>query len=97
MGEFTLRFDPATQSLDALNASAYRMIGIAICQTKLVDGDYVVTLTTQDHKADDEDVRRRFLATVIDENLRAQIAKRTEPVRNLILALAFGAMAEKPS
>jgi hypothetical protein len=47
---------------------------------------------------DSETLRARFLDLVADENLRESIAARTEPVRNLILSLAFGSLAaeEKP-
>ena len=38
-------------------------------------------------------LRERFLDLVIDENLRLRIAEKTESVRNVILALAFGSLA----
>ena len=42
---------------------------------------------------DGEGLRRRFLDLVTDENLRATVGAETEGVRNVILALAFGALA----
>jgi len=38
-------------------------------------------------------LKERFLNLVTDENLRARVAEKTEGVRNVILALAFGALA----
>jgi His-Xaa-Ser system protein HxsD len=37
----------------------------------------------------DEDLKHRFRAEVNDQILRARIAKETEPLRNLVFALAF--------
>jgi hypothetical protein len=39
------------------------------------------------------DVRALMLDLVTDENLREKLAMETAPTRNLILALAFGALA----
>ena len=41
-----------------------------------------------------EGLRENFLDLVTDENLREKVAE-TGEVRNVILALAFGALAEK--
>ena len=35
------------------------------------------------------DAERDFRTEVLDQDLRAQIAKETEPLRNLVLSLAF--------
>lgn len=40
-----------------------------------------------------DDLRERFLNLVADQNLRIRVAKKTDGVRNVILALAFGALA----
>jgi hypothetical protein len=40
-----------------------------------------------------DDLKERFLNLVTDENLRTRVAEKTEGVRNVILALAFGALA----
>jgi hypothetical protein len=39
-------------------------------------------------------LRLRFLDLVTDENLREAVASKSEPIRNLILALAFGSLAQ---
>jgi hypothetical protein len=41
----------------------------------------------------EEDLRERLLNLVADENLRIRVAEKTEGVRNVILALAFGSLA----
>ena len=98
MAASTIEFDQATQSLEALNAAAYRLLGSAICKIEPAGTKYVVSVAVSTTASTDVDeLCRRFMATVIDENVRQQIAQRTEPVRNLILALAFGSLAHPMS
>jgi len=42
------------------------------------------------------ELRTCFCDYVIDENLRAQISSETETLRNVIIALAFGALSADP-
>lgn len=93
MAATTIEFDQATQSLEALNAAAYRLLGSAICKIEPAGTKYVVSVAASTAPANVDELGQRFLATVTDENVREQIAQRTEPVRNLILALAFGSLA----
>jgi His-Xaa-Ser system protein HxsD len=91
-------FDSSIQSLGALDAAAYRLIGTATCQIDRVADRYVCRLvpSTSSQKRDvlnPEDLKERFLNLVADENLRARVAEKTEGVRNVILALAFGSLA----
>ena len=91
-------FDSSVQSLGALDAAAYRLIGMATCQIDRVGARFVCRLTrsTSLQKRDalsDDDLRERFLNLVVDENLRNRVAEKTEGVRNVILALAFGSLA----
>jgi His-Xaa-Ser system protein HxsD len=94
-----VEFGAATQSLDALRAAAYRLIGTATCEIEEVGGRYVCVLTATckpKPKYDDaESLKIDFLNLVTDENLREQIAARTDGVRNVILALAFGSLARQ--
>jgi hypothetical protein len=58
-----------------------------------IDG-YICTLHgSMDASADD--LRRQFIDLVTDENVRERLRPQMEPVRNLILTLAFGALASK--
>jgi His-Xaa-Ser system protein HxsD len=92
-------FDAATQSLSALNAAAYRLVGTATCQIDKIDARYVCRLTPTGQLEPDV-LRSRYLELVTDENVREALREKTEPVRNLILSLAFGSLAaqsvEKP-
>jgi His-Xaa-Ser system protein HxsD len=90
--EISVDFDAATQSLAALTSAAYRLIGTAACQIDKHGDRYVCRLISTG-QADAENVRSRFLDLVIDENVREGLRARTEPVRNLILSLAFGSLA----
>ncbi|MGP0085880.1 MAG: hypothetical protein ACLP0B_19995 [Steroidobacteraceae bacterium] len=94
----TVEFDQTVQSLDALNAAAYRLLDAANCQIETSDRKYVCRLTLKNPaKQNSESVRSRFLDCVTDENVRERLAAKTEPVRNLILSLAFGSLALQPS
>jgi His-Xaa-Ser system protein HxsD len=91
-------FDSATQSLAALNAAAYRLIGTATCEIEQDGLRYVCRLTSskgtgKDGDPDADALRSHFIDLVTDENLRERLAAKTEPVRNLILSLAFGSLA----
>lgn len=93
-------FDSSVQALGALEAAAYRLIGTATCQLERVGDRFVCHLVLQDGRAtggsstiDADGLRVRFLDLVTDENLRARVSAKTDGVRNVILALAFGSLA----
>jgi His-Xaa-Ser system protein HxsD len=90
--EIAVDFDAATQSLNALNAAAYRLIGIATCQIDKRGSRYFCRLSSTG-ELDSERLQSRFLELVSDENVREQLNVKTERVRNLILSLAFGSLA----
>jgi His-Xaa-Ser system protein HxsD len=91
--EITVDFDAQTYSLAVLNAAAYRLANVATCQIEKAQDRYVCRLTaiTKDQPAL---LKTRYLQLVTDENVRASLRIRTEPVRNVILSLAFGALAQ---
>jgi His-Xaa-Ser system protein HxsD len=94
----SIDFDSRIQSLAALDAAAYRLIGTATCQIDRVADRYVcrLVLSADAQKRDapsPAELKERFLNLVVDENLRARVAEKTEGVRNVILALAFGSLA----
>jgi His-Xaa-Ser system protein HxsD len=95
-----VEFDAGIQSLAALEAAAYRLIGTATCQIKRTDGRFICDLAVQSGKTANERLpdnpdalKSHFLYLVTDENLRARLAAKTEGMRNVILALAFGSLA----
>ena len=96
--EVAVDFDSNIQSLGALEAAGYRLIGTATCQIDRVADRYVCRLVAVSNPQKGaalslDDLKERFLNLVADENLRARVAEKTEGVRNVILALAFGSLA----
>ncbi|WP_439360100.1 hypothetical protein [Bradyrhizobium sp. DASA03007] len=96
--EVAVDFDSSVQSLSALDAAAYRLIGTATCQIERAGDRYVCRLVSSANPQrraalSSDELKERFLNLVADENLRSRVAEKTEGVRNVILALAFGALA----
>jgi His-Xaa-Ser system protein HxsD len=88
----------SSQSIGALREAAYRLIGEASCLIDTVDARHVCRLTPKKALAgevDQEAIRARLLDLVTDENLREKVAAETVGVRDVILALAFGALARE--
>ena len=96
-----VEFAAAAQSLGALQAAAYRLIGTATCQIDRTADRWVCKLTpvsgSKKVPQDSAGLKTHFLDLVTDENLRERIAQRTDGVRNVILSLAFGSLANSPS
>jgi His-Xaa-Ser system protein HxsD len=97
--DLVVEFGVAAQSLGALQAAAYRLIGTATCQIDQVADRFVCRLTLVSNPNKKtlhglETLRTHFLDLVTDENLRERIAARTDGVRNVILSLAFGSLAK---
>lgn len=94
--EVAVDFDSSIQSLSALDAAAYRLIGTATCQIDRAGDRYVCRLVSFNPQKgaalSSDELKERFLNLVADENLRARVTEKTEGVRNVILALAFGAL-----
>jgi His-Xaa-Ser system protein HxsD len=96
--EVVVDFDSSVQSLAALDAAFYRLIGTAICRVDRVGERYVCRLAPADNPQKGaalsvNDLKERFLNLVTDENIRTRVAEKTEGVRNVILALSFGSLA----
>jgi His-Xaa-Ser system protein HxsD len=84
-----ISFDRTTIQLDALQRAAY-----AVADQMTVDitssGDrYVCTIFPSGPAAAPDELAYRLRSEVIDQTLRLRIAAETEPLRNLIFALAF--------
>ena len=93
-----VEFSVAGQSGDALRSAAYRLIGIATSKIDQKEDRWICELTpvpSAHGKAalSLEQVQARFLDLITDENLRERIAGRTDRVRDVIIALAFGSIA----
>lgn len=93
MAEIVVEFD-SSQSIGPLREAAYRLIGKASCQINTAGDGHVCRLTPKGSETDDA-IRIRFLDLVTDENLREKVAVQTAPLRDVIVALAFGALARE--
>src|ERR1700676_2570772 len=96
--ELAIDFDSSIQTLGALEAAAYRLIGTATCQIERVNDRFVCHLTARidprrRELPNTDSLKVQFLHLVADENLRARVAEKTNGIRNVILALAFGSLA----
>ena len=84
-------FDKATFSLDVLKKAAYRLIDQFSVEFQVCEKFYKCILRL-DGKQTEESMDcfvSEFRKEVLDQDLRASIAKETEQIRNLILAHAF--------
>jgi His-Xaa-Ser system protein HxsD len=90
-GRHRVSFDARVYALPAIKKAAYRFLkdfDTEIAQ----DGDSWVCTLRFTPPADAEAMERaerELRAEVLDQDLRASIARETEPVRNAVLALAF--------
>jgi His-Xaa-Ser system protein HxsD len=82
-------FDQATVGLDALQRAAYAVASLMTVDITASGDTYVCRLFPRDPAADTDELAHRMRAEVIDQTLRVRIAVETEPLRNLIFALAF--------
>jgi His-Xaa-Ser system protein HxsD len=96
--DVSIDFNSGIQSLSALEAAAYRLIGTGTCKIEKVSDRFVCHLVARNksprgEQMDADFLKAKFLDLVTDENVRVRIAEKTEGVRNVILALAFGSLA----
>jgi His-Xaa-Ser system protein HxsD len=95
MSGVVVDFSSSTQSLGALQEAAYRLIGDAACQIDEANGRYVCRLAPSQSQLQGDELRSHFLNLVTDENLREKVNRETGRLRDVIVALAFGSLAEE--
>jgi His-Xaa-Ser system protein HxsD len=88
-----VQLDCDVYSLDVINSAAYRLIPEASCTIEKQPGCFICRLALKDSNGDAEAVRRHFMDLLTDESLRERLDKQTHQMRNLIVSLAFGALA----
>jgi hypothetical protein len=97
--EVIIEFDRAVQGIGPLREAAYRLIGQASCILETAGDLFVCRLQLVDSEParalGGHNLRQRFLDLVTDENLREKVSAETAGIRNVVLALAFGALAEQ--
>jgi His-Xaa-Ser system protein HxsD len=90
-----IHFSRSTQLLGPLQEAAYRLLGVASCRIEATETEYVCVLRPKDSRDNENkdrlDLELAFLDAVTDENLREKVGAETKQVRDLLLALAFGA------
>jgi len=94
--EIVVQFEASSQPVEALREAAYRLISDASCLIDTIDGRHICRLIPKDRTGRNPDeIRSRFLDLVTDQNLREKVSAETAGVRNVIIALAFGALARE--
>jgi His-Xaa-Ser system protein HxsD len=101
VSELVVDFDRSTQSLGALREAAYRLIGVGSCRIESADegARFICHLEVAQNPKSRRvlapaELREHFLNLVTDENLREKVAGETNHIRDLVMALAFGAWAQ---
>jgi His-Xaa-Ser system protein HxsD len=94
VSDIVVDFSASMQSLGALQEAAYRLIGQAACQIDEANGRYVCRLSASQPQLNGDELRAHFLNLVTDENLREKVSQETDRLRDVIVALAFGSLAE---
>ena len=84
-----ISFDRNTTELYALQRAAYSVADLMTVDIRESATDYICTLFPRRTGLDGDTLKHRIRTEVIDQGLRLRIAKETEPIRNLIFALAF--------
>jgi hypothetical protein len=95
--QVAIDFDCGVQELAALEAAAYRLLGQATCRINKVGERFVCCLVPDSakHEPDLDALKLKFLQIVTDENVRHRLAVQMQGTRNIILALAFGSLANE--
>jgi His-Xaa-Ser system protein HxsD len=84
-----ISFDRNTTELDALQRAAYAVADLMTVDIRASATDYICMLFPRRAGLDEAALKHRIRTEVIDQTLRLRIAKETEPIRNLIFAMAF--------
>jgi His-Xaa-Ser system protein HxsD len=90
-GQYRVKFDARIYALPVIKKAAYRFLKTFVTEISQEGETWVCTLSFA-HAADAEGMERAerdLRAEVLDQDLRASIARETEAVRNAVLALAF--------
>lgn len=88
-GAVEVSFDQATVGLDALQRAAYALANVMTVDIATCGEQFVCRLFPREPATDVDELAHRMRAEVIDQSLRLRIAAETEPLRNLVFALAF--------
>lgn len=84
-----IRFSEGIFTVEAVKKSAYSMADRLNIEIASRGGEIICIIRSSGQAETLLELEQDFRRQVLDYDLRAQIAKETEPTRNLILALAF--------
>lgn len=87
--EFAMWWNRETVPLDAIERALYALADRVTGEIAPHDASWRVNLHAREHAPDVGQLADRLRQEVTDQTLRVRIAERTDPVRNLIFALAF--------
>jgi His-Xaa-Ser system protein HxsD len=84
-----VRFATGVFDVDCIKRAAYQLSDRLLVEIEPSSDEIVCTLRTVVGKTSTDEIENEFRRAVLDHDLRATIAKETERVRNLVLAIAF--------
>lgn len=86
-----LLYDESIYSIDAIEMAAYRASNFFTTNFSKVDGKISCSLTANIGVSDNQfsHAIEDFKKEVLDQQLRIKLKAETEPIRNLILGIAF--------
>jgi len=86
-----ISFDLGSVSLNSIKRAAYKYTDRCSVDLRIVDNEGLCIFNFKEQISDQEFEKFmiEFRNEVLDEELRAEIFSKTEPIRNLILAHAF--------
>ncbi len=87
--DVVVRFAAGLYPVDAVKRAAYRFTDQCTIDINPLSDGIVCTLRATSAKSNMPVLEAAFRNEVLDQDLRLQIGKETEPLRNLILSLAF--------
>lgn len=86
---FEMSWRKETTPLEALDRTLYAMADELSGTVSEADGGWSLMVHPRAASADLQALQHRIRQVVTDQTLRVRIAERTNPVRNLVFALAF--------
>lgn len=86
---FTLSWDKVTTPLEGIERALYALADQVTGSVTAADGSWHAEIHPRSSSADASTVAHRVRQEVNDQTLRLRIAERTDPIRNLVFAIAF--------
>lgn len=88
-GSFDLVLSRTVYSAEAVKRAAYVLMDRADIHISIDNENFICKVSPTTIDSEREKLSNDFCREVLDQDLRITVAGETEPIRNLILALAF--------